>query len=1619
MTRHFLMMIAAVICVGVISTARGRAIGDAPQNDTRASIVSKTGYEEPFVPTSAPTTGDVAELTAALEAEQNRGSEDDFSILNAYLRDHSHSPFHVAVLTNLGIQYYHYGFFGRAIDAWQRAWNEGKGVTEPHARALVDRAVGELLRMHSRLGHADDVAALLGELGERPVSGPATEAVAASREALAVMRSNPGIAYLCGPMALKNLLLAMGTDYKDVAFLDAVRSGPHGVTLDRVSQLADQAKFPHRIIVRAPGEVVPVPSIIHWKVSHFAAIVSQGGGRYHLVDPTFGRDVWVTQSAIDAESDGYFLVPASNHDDKWKLASLADIAHVRGMGYPGGTEDGATCACDTTSQPAPANPPPLAIYSFTEMVVSLHISDTPVGYSSPIGPSTKVTINYNQREAYQPANFSYFNVSQKWTLNWLSYIEDDPNSPGSSVSRYAAGGGDINYPGYVSSTGQFTPEPRDASVLSRATSGPIVYHRTLADGSVETYAQSNGATSYPRLVFLTKITDPAGNAVTLTYDTLNRLTKLTDATGRITAFAYDQPSQPLLVTRITDPFGRSAQLGYDTSARLVQITDVLGLTSRFNYDSSSLIDAMTTPYGTTRFTYGQNGTYRYLTATDPLGHTERLEWNQPAPSPIPFSEPTALIPVGVPNPFNEYINGRDTFYWDKHAYATAAGNYGAARVRHWMHLNTNTQAMYHAIESYKYPYENRVWMGYPNQSSTGFSGSIDFPSTVGRVLDDGTTQLSRITYNLLGHVTDYIDPVGRETQFTYATNGFDVVSVAQRTSSTAFSTIAEFTYNSQHRPLTSTDAAGQTTKYTYNAAGQLLTRTDALGEEMQYDYDSHGNLQQVINANSKTQVSFTYDALDRVATSTDSEGYVIAYTYDPADRLLTQTYPDGSQQKSEWANLDLKSTTDRLGNTTAYSYDAVRDLLSVTDPLSHITHFAYYENQSPKSLTDANGHTTTLSIDIQNRVTGKQYADGRKVLNTYEATTSRLRSIQDALGQVKHFTYAEDDTLAGITYTNAINPTANVTFAYDPYFKRITSMKDGIGTTTFSYRAVGANGALELASEVGPYTNNGITYGYDALGRVNSRQIDTAIDTFTYDAIGRVASHVDPLGSFALSYLGQTQQVTLSKSSVAGTQWNYDTNINDRRLTAIINPGASREFQFKSTPENLVTSTTQSISGKQQQAWSYAYDTDYRLASATPTSGSVDNYHYDPAGNITSALAETGSYNDTNQIETFGGQSYTYDANGNVLSDGTRTYKWDAENRLVSIGYIGVSNQSSSFLYDGLGRRLAITDVNSSGTVVTRYLWCGESLCQARNGSDVVTRRYYREGEVVPASGALLYYGRDQLGSVRDVFAVQTSAVGGTYDYDPYGNSIGASGSMSTDFRYAGMFLHVKSGLYLTNYRAYNPQSGRWLSRDPIQENGGINLYAYVFGNPVGYTDPNGEFAFGALIGALYGAISGATAAAAQGGCLRDILAGAFLGGAAGALIGLIDPSEGIGTFLYLGALGGGTTDALGQWAAGMGALYDGRTPEPFNWGELGGSILGGGIGTAIGGRATFKFLGAALNPSDFAPEFEWLASGSGKDLLANWLGGLAGFFPSTVGGPAGKSLSDGSSKKSNCGCGS
>ncbi|MGT2501251.1 cysteine peptidase family C39 domain-containing protein [Bradyrhizobium guangxiense] len=572
-------LLGIIIRVAVFSflsgiSASGVHAGEANSSSDLASAIQAAHFAEPLIKAASTTADEDRALLQSLEAHVRRAVPEDIGHLTEFLSRYPHSGWAPALWTNLGLSYRHYGYFSRALDAWRNAWSEGRNASDPEAKALVDRAVGEVAKLYASFGRNEELAALFNDIGGRPITGSATEALQSAREELALSEKDPGHLFICGPLALQSLMIAEEAKPDQVAFLQWYRAGRDGTSLAEVGKLADKAKFAHRLVFRAPSQPVPVPAVVHWKAGHFATIVGEANGRFHIHDPVFGhQDFWMSRAALDAESSGYFLTPTSADKlAEWRDASAIEAAGIWGKGPTFGTPPGTPGPQDPKANPPPpdcsACSCPLCFYNIGEATVSLSLSDTPVGYTPPIGPSAKVRIFYNQREDSQPAVFNFFNVSPKWTLNWLSYVTDDPAHPGATVSRYIAGGGAYFYTGYQSRTGQFAGQNDDGSILVLASTAPITYRRQMGDGSVEIYAQSNGSASYPRNIFLSQVVDPQGNTLTLNYDNQQRLTSLTDAVGRQTTFTYGLTARPLLITSITDPFGRSASLTYDSNYRL-------------------------------------------------------------------------------------------------------------------------------------------------------------------------------------------------------------------------------------------------------------------------------------------------------------------------------------------------------------------------------------------------------------------------------------------------------------------------------------------------------------------------------------------------------------------------------------------------------------------------------------------------------------------------------------------------------------------------------------------------------------------------------------------------------------------------------------------------------------------------------------------------------------------------------------------------------------------------------------------------------------------------------------------------------------------------------------------
>ncbi|MHB8921606.1 MAG: RHS repeat protein, partial [Halothiobacillus sp.] len=1404
-------------------------------------------FQTPLVPFGDSGLAENHALSVAIKGYQAAGDAEDTTALDHFLRQYPNSAWRVALLTNEGLAYEHAGRFSQAISRLQAAWQLRTLVKTEQQRALIEQVYGQLLHLHTAFGHQHAVQTLLAEGGGLALSGAAQANKTQAKEALWRMQHEPEQTKLCGLVAL-NQLLALEGDHQGAAQLKAVRAGVNGISIARLSTLANQAGLASRVVFRHGDEPIPVPAIAHWKVGHYATIVGESTGRYHIKDAAQGRDYWMTPQAVRAESSGYFLIPsreekAARKADQtpWRAVAWNEAEHVLGAGItPGNNPDDTSNDDPDVAGCGGCGSSGMAQYSVKAMLVSLSLHDTPVGYTPPKGPAVPFTIVYSQREANQPANFTFGNLGQKWTTNWFSYVQDDPATAGNSVTIALRGGGTRHYVGYNASTGTFSPEERTMAQLVRVSDSPVTYERRMPDGSKEVYGASNNSTYFPRRIFLTQVVDPAGNAVTLNYDSQMRLTTLSDALGQKTILVYGNGQYPLQITGITDPFGRTATLAYDTNGRLTSITDVLGMQSQFTYNSGTFITALTTPYGTTQFASGDSGTERWLEITDPEGRKERVEFRHNAPG-IPFSD--YPVPQGIAA-FNSYINSRNTFFWDKTAMQQAPGDYTQAQIYHWLHEEGVVYRGLTAgvLESIKSPLENRIWFNYPNQPWGGGTGGFDKPAAIARVLADGSTQMTRIAYNAKGNRTQFVDPLGRTMNYQYAANGIDVVQISRKTASGS-DILASVTYNNQHEPLSYTDAAGQTTRYTYNAAGQRTSETDPLGNVTTYVYDSNGYLQKVINANGKIQNSYTYDAFGHVASVTDSEGHTQQYSYDALNRLTAITYPDGTQRRVTWDKLDPIAMTDREGRTTAYAYDSVRDLISKTDPLGQITRLGYYANGKLQSLTDPNGNTTAWARDIQGRVVSRTYPDGSQTGYAYDVA-GRLVDRSDALGQKIAYTYAADDRLTGIHYQNAQQPTPPVQFTYDASYPRLIARTDGQGTSAYTYYPVGALGAGQLQSEQGQNPHNNLGYRYDALGRTISRTVDGVPETYQYDALGRVTSDSNPLGDFAIAYLGETGQPieqTIARNGALvpyQIQYQYENNQNDRRLKAILNDITTRgrpqpvvDFSFTTSPEGLIKSRSETTKGGQHHGWNPAehwglpgwmfgrsdqhdqHDADKNCDDRQHDHGRFGHQGHDchqgPGGQTTRY-----QYDDALRLIQVKGSnkaSYTYDAASNLtqISSGkTRTdftvnglnqiqtanttaYRFDANGNLIDDGkytytwdaadrLIGITNaqtgHSSQFAYDGLSRRVSATETDRNGSPVTTQYLWCGTRLCEARDGNDAVLARYYVQGELHGND-IAYYAQDQIGSVVATVDPQ-GRITARLNYDSYGNLIQSSGSL-------------------------------------------------------------------------------------------------------------------------------------------------------------------------------------------------------------------------------------------------
>jgi RHS repeat-associated protein len=160
-----------------------------------------------------------------------------------------------------------------------------------------------------------------------------------------------------------------------------------------------------------------------------------------------------------------------------------------------------------------------------------------------------------------------------------------------------------------------------------------------------------------------------------------------------------------------------------------------------------------------------------------------------------------------------------------------------------------------------------------------------------------------------------------------------------------------------------------------------------------------------------------------------------------------------------------------------------------------------------------------------------------------------------------------------------------------------------------------------------------------------------------------------------------------------------------------------------------------------------------------------------------------------------------------------------------------------SFVDDAFGRRQRKT---IDGTI-TDFVYDGLNPVRQAVGASTV--------DLLTGLGIDEYFTRADSSSSRDLLSdalgstVSLSDSSGTiqteYSYEPFGAATTSGSTSANELRYTG---REEDGTGLNYYRAryYHPGVQRFISEDPIGLNGGINPYAYAWGNPLRFRDPLG-----------------------------------------------------------------------------------------------------------------------------------------------------------------------------------
>lgn len=961
-------------------------------------------------------------------------------------------------------------------------------------------------------------------------------------------------------------------------------------------------------------------------------------------------------------------------------------------------------------------------------------------------------------------------------------------------------------------------------------------------------------------------TDRNGNATTMTYAGGN-LTQVTEPVGRHLTFTYNPDGT---VATATDPAGHVVTYGY-TVGELTSVIDVGGATTHFTYGTDHQLTTITDPRSNTTVTNTYDSSHRVVSQEDALGHETTWDYTT---NHTTITDPSGSVteetfadnlPVTVTKAAGTASEATTRYAYDEdyNLVKVIDPNGGQWTSEYDIHGNrVKATDSLDRTTIYEYDGAHRVTR---TRSPRGLDTRADYDShgNVTSVTEGPdlwhVLKSTYFSYGAYGLMTakdqdGYYGSRGWRYYYDAEGNMTSVRSPANHTSTS--------TYDDNGFELTSTTPRGKTTTTVRNASGLPTTITDPRGKTTTYVYDA---------------------ALNRTEV-TDRDGRHTTTSFDELNRPVSTLRPDGTTWSMGYTSTgEVASRTDGAGEATTYTYDHQHRLRSVTDPLSRVMTYGYDQAGNKTSVENADGQITTLGYDKANQLTSTDYSSSgtSDVGYTYDLDGQRA-SMVDGTGTT---TYNHDILDRLVSQTTGAGQTT--TYHYDDW-DRVTSIDYPDGLT-----------AVTVGSGIPPthVTTGTVTRHYDHDDNLTS-VTDWLSNTtsFSYDDDGELTGITRPNGVNA-TYTYDDSGVL---SSLADNGPSTALTRTDERLLTSTDDGTTTVAFGNDAAERLTSGFGRS----------YAYDAADNLTQTATPAGAAVAQHFDDANQLTSRTSGATT------LATFG-----YDDEGRRTDttprSGTATHlDWSQGDDLAGYSGPDMSGVTSgtvteSYGYDGDGLRQ--TKVTGDQRTHEAYDISGGLSQMILDGPTAyITGPYGLPLEQITSGGTVRWFHQNQLGSTISL----TNAAGATvqsYAYDAYGQRTGAIPTVENPFRYAGQYTDEKTGFQYLRARYYDPATGQFLSRDPLEDST-LQPYSYADNNPTNATDPTGLAPWDFVSNAAAGVLDSAS------GGYSTKLAGAYFH----FDVDCADFGAGFGTGQMLGMAGGlftgGTEAAIAAKAGGKAA---------------------------------------------------------------------------------------------------